>query len=503
MRGVDERTKFGKRWKSLTILAGIVLVGAVLRVHRIGEASFWFDERASVMSSTGHFGEWMNLPENVVIETPPDLFGVGNQNSLLEAWKSPDSHPPLYAVVLRFWREVFGEKDAVVRALSVALSLAGILVLFDLGRILVDERTATWACAIMAVAQAQIDMAQEARGYALWYLLMLAACDAAARLVVLGAGWRRAALLAACLLGMMLTHFLALGSAAAVLIWCGIYLRGPALRQAAVCVGVGVLLLILTGGVLMAQALHTSNNTNWLHEKGAGHIGATFYRAALMPAYFLTEPAETIKPVAAATAVVFALPWILGGRTAKLCGLWMVCSVGLVMGLDLALGTEALTYPRFVLVAAPAFYLLICTLPLRSPLREMLPIAAILGCVLALPDQYDKTWKGDWRELGGDVARVARAGDCVVFASPEEKFLADPHKLFDAVSYYDRPIPCAVVLMNHGASEELMARLREFKNVWVVYPEQDVRLGEYLPGMKFKEVARKRMLAGEVWKADW
>ena len=183
-------------WRPLLMLGLILVAAATLRLHAIGRASMWFDERASVMSSAGHFGDWMNLPLDRVID-PPDFWSVSHQRLWLDAWRSPDFHPPLYAMVLRVWRDCFGEGDVTVRVLSVVTSLAAIVCLFDLGRTLVGVGPALWACAIMAVAQPEIQYAQGAgmRDGRRWDWPR---ARPLARLAVNGPGWRRATTLTLC-----------------------------------------------------------------------------------------------------------------------------------------------------------------------------------------------------------------------------------------------------------------------------------------------------------------
>jgi 4-amino-4-deoxy-L-arabinose transferase-like glycosyltransferase len=437
-----------------------------------------------------------------VIRTPPDLSSVRNENSWLDAWRSPDSHPPLYAMLLRAWRQIVGEGDAPTRGLSVLASLAAIVFLFDIGRVLGDERTALWACAMMAAAQPEIQYAQEARGYALWTALALAAGAAAARLAVRGPGWRRAAALAGCLAAMMLTHFLAIGTALALVIWCAIYLRGRSLRQAAVIGLLAACLLCLIGIQLARQDHGTQHNTDWLRQDSQGHIVATIRRAALLPAQFLADPAPTVQWAAAGAAVVYLLPWLLGGRLNIFCGLWLAGGVGFVFALDLIAGTAALKFIRFTLVAAPAVYLLIAALPVRGKLRTLLPLSAVICALLALPGDYETTWKGQWRQLGGDVRLLARPGDIVVFASLPDLFLADPLKMYEGVDYYAHPIPCPVLLLNQKADGALQARLRQAARVWVVFPDGAGSLNDYLPGWRFSAAAPKRRLCGAVWRAS-
>jgi Dolichyl-phosphate-mannose-protein mannosyltransferase len=485
-----------------SILILILAVGFAVRMYRLGAPSTWFDERASIMSSAGHMGDWLHLPLNQVID-PPDLTSPAHAGSWLSTWKSPDFHPPLYAVVLRLWRDVVGEGDAKARGLSVVASLAGILCLFDLVRTFSGARAALWAAALMAVAQPEIEFAQEARGYALWGALGLGACAAAARLLKHGPGWRRAIALAGCLLGMLLTHFLAVACAAAVAIWCAIYLRGRALRQALIAGGVALVALIIVGSGLPLQAYQTHQDASWLRESPANHIQNTLWRLAITPACFLAAPRAGTESAAAGAAVVYVLPLLLcrGNPGMLLCALWLYAGVGAIFLVDLLMDTQALLYIRFTLVAAPAVYWIIATLPLRRGLRDVVPLLAVIGCLFALPWDYVTDWKGDWRELGSDVRQAARAGDLIVFAAPVHAFLGDPFKLYEGVDYYAEPIPCPVLLLDHAPDVALLAKMRQAERVWVVTGESAPEMAALLPGWSFTIAGGNRIFASQLYRA--
>ncbi|MGA2230607.1 MAG: glycosyltransferase family 39 protein, partial [Tepidisphaeraceae bacterium] len=299
----------------LWILLAILLAATVFRLHNLTAASLWFDERASVMSAEGRLADWLNLPLDRVIPAP-DFSSTAHQASLLAAWRSPDFHPPLFAVTLRLWRDLFGDSDAAARSLSVVVSLVAIVFLFDLGRTLFDARSALWACGIMAVAQPQIQYAQEARGYALWAALFLAASAAAARLYKYGPGWRRAMALAACSVAMLLTHFLAFASVVAIGIWCGIYLRGRGARQTLIASAAALVVLLIVGAPLVSVAVENHQDAMWLREPIAGHIAATIERLALLPARFLAEPLKGTELLSSATAVAYVIPFLLFRRSA-------------------------------------------------------------------------------------------------------------------------------------------------------------------------------------------
>ncbi len=84
-----------------------------------------------------------------------------------------DSSPPLFYDLLHGWRALFGESEAALRAMSLALSCVVIcLLLFRAGRFLSScpqrgRRAATWAAALWAVSPSALGYAHEVRNYAL------------------------------------------------------------------------------------------------------------------------------------------------------------------------------------------------------------------------------------------------------------------------------------------------------------------------------------------------
>lgn len=485
-----------------TILLAILAAALLLRDHRLAEPSLWFDEQASIMSAEGHMGDWLRMPFNQIISSP-HLTSISDPGSWLDTWRSPDFHPPLYAVVLRLWRDIVGRGDYQARSLSVLASLAAILCLFDLGCSLASPSAALWACAIMAVAQPQIQLAQEARGYTLWLALALGAAAAAARLAKHGISAPRLLALGTCLLGMLLTHFLAVGSALALAIWCAIYLRGSALRWAMIVASLAVLLFICSG--VPRRAYDNHQDAMWMRESPDGHVTATLLRFVLLPARFLADPMPSARPAAALGAIVYLAPWFMCRRNPVMlwCGLWLLIGAGLVGFLDLLSGTEGLYYIRFTFVAAPAMYLLIGCLPLHSYLKHILPAAAVACCMISLPDDYDAPWKGEWRQLGDDVTKnTDPARDVLIFAGSMDSFLVDPLKQYLGVSYYANQMPGRTVLLDHSAGAALLNELgATAMQVIVVTAESAQPPRGYLPGWDFKPLGPNRLFAGRVWQA--
>ncbi|HUB26484.1 MAG TPA: glycosyltransferase family 39 protein [Tepidisphaeraceae bacterium] len=503
--------RLARQWP-LGILFAILLLAAGVRLYCLGGPSLWKDERDSIMTAEGHFSDWEHLPTNRVIQ-PPDLYSPGNAGPWSNVWQTFYFHPPLYPILLRIWLDFVPETDSGVRGLSVLASLIAMILLYDLGRMLVDAPAALWACALFALSEPEIIYAQEARAYALWTALGLAAAAAAARLAVRGGNWRRAIALAACALAMTLTQALAVATIIALAIWCLAYLRGAALRQAVIAGAVAAVLAIglVLAGTLPGHALHTADVIGWAHTTGGfQHDWGTIRFAALLPTLFLGSPPAGTGALAMVPGLVFVLCWILciGPRGANRNGAMLFCAIWLWAGVlpvvfsDIFSSTSAILYVRFTLIAAPAFFLLISALPVGANWRWLVPLAAVIGCAAAVPYEYDPLAKGDWRNLAGDVRKLAGPDDLIVFANSPDAYLANPRQLYDAVNCYVHQIPCEVAIIDRPADAGLMARFHAARHVWVVSSAARPDLQTFLPGWHLDSAAPKRILAAQVWKAE-
>ncbi len=83
------------------------------------------------------------------------------------AGTAADTMPPLYYFLLHFWMAAFGSGLAVLRLLSVLLSLLALLVFFDLGRRMFGIEAGLWIALLIAISPIQIYHAQDMRMYAL------------------------------------------------------------------------------------------------------------------------------------------------------------------------------------------------------------------------------------------------------------------------------------------------------------------------------------------------
>ena len=134
------------RYQTPFMLACIVLLATALRVYQIDRESFWLDEA---------FSYW------VANSTAADV-GITSANEV---------NPPLYYITLHYWVKIFGDSDKAIRLLSAMLGSLAIPVIYQIGRLLFNERFGLLAALFLTVSGFHIQYAQEARAYSLYFLL--------------------------------------------------------------------------------------------------------------------------------------------------------------------------------------------------------------------------------------------------------------------------------------------------------------------------------------------
>jgi uncharacterized membrane protein len=141
----------GKNKRNLSIYRSlcliIILLGFALRVPALGDRSLWFDEAM-------------------------EYWAAGSPLSdILPTVKISLQDPPLYSILLHFWLKV-GHTEFIIRFLSLAFSVAGILGVIVLSRLSFGKKASLVAGILMAVSVPDIRFAQEAGQYALMTFLL-------------------------------------------------------------------------------------------------------------------------------------------------------------------------------------------------------------------------------------------------------------------------------------------------------------------------------------------
>lgn len=145
-----------KLFRPTTLVMLVIALGFALRLFRLDAQSFWCDEAMSAGIARGTVAQI-----------------VGNDLT--------DVHPWLYYVVLHYWLAV-SESDFAMRLLSCMLGVAGIAVIYALGRALFNELVGLLAAAMTALSPYHVFYSQETRMYALLFVLSSAVLLAYVRL---------------------------------------------------------------------------------------------------------------------------------------------------------------------------------------------------------------------------------------------------------------------------------------------------------------------------------
>jgi Dolichyl-phosphate-mannose-protein mannosyltransferase len=443
--------------KSLLVLLGILALAGVLRFHALGADSLWHDEIWSIEMTVGRDGQQSLLPETGVLNPAPDLLTLDPAVPWWEIWSHMrlDNHPPLYSVLLRFWREMFGSSESAVRSLSVVVSLIAILAMFDAARHFHGVRPALWAALLMALAAPQIQYAQETRSYALLLAEGMIAAAAVARLQQRGPTFIRAAILALAVTAMAITHYFAIGAIAALVIYTIIYLKGRSRPTTLAAFGCAFVLgVILWAHQFVIQwRSFASDSVSWLYDPSRHFLAVVFVRILLLPGRSLFDSTGVFQAASIILAIVFLVPLLARRRypATIFWWLWLVGTIAPVAAEDLIHHYKQLGLIRYTLLATPAVYVLLATAaqwigrPSAARLSWIIPAAAAFCCIVAIPKQPHRVW--DWRRLADTINASRQPGELICLVGPCEDGFWDPDSLYAPLSYYLHPMPSPVVMM--------------------------------------------------------
>jgi mannosyltransferase len=380
------RSALAQQRRHWWILAGIVLVGALLRFPTAGEQSFWFDE-ATTWQIVAH--------------------GLGH---VLHQVSQTESTPPLYYVLLWCWSRVFGLGDAGLRSLSAVFGTATIVVMWAIGRRVASERAGLIAALLTAANPLLVWYSQEARAYAL--LLLMSAVSLLALVRALSSpsrgrvlAWGASAALA------LAAHYYAAVVIVPEALWLAVALRrrGVLTLERISC---GVVPILVVGGAQLPLMIHQNNG----RASYIANTGSLPYRVVQLFKQDLIgegQPVKGLLTAICAAAVVIGLGLLLArGRREERRAALAPLAVGLggiVVAVIVAkVGTDYFN-TRNLLPTWPAL-MLVVALGLGASragrlgaLGVAMLVAVGLFCVVTVdanPFYQRQNWRGAARVLG-------------------------------------------------------------------------------------------------------
>jgi hypothetical protein len=311
----------------------------------------------------------------------------------------------------------------------------------------------------------------------------------------------------ALLLALMLTHYFALGVAAALMMYGVLRTTAGNRRRLILAASCAAAVFALVWGPFMwaNRGSFSDVNTDFLRDDAPGHVIRTFARLGAVPVrlfseYFGTGIWATLGGIALFLAAAYR-----ARRHADLLlwSAWLAGTLALLMLLDLARGTRHLEHLRYAVIASPAMCGMVATLvwDARGWHRHILPTLAVVGALLVLPTAAATFFKPNWRDMGRQVADRTRNGEVLVLAGMATP---DASNAYLCISYYlpaDRRPP--VALVTRRADPALVAQLKAapgvlfFSNILSETPHLDVLgdcHGEFIIGAP---------LAGDLMRVTW
>lgn len=382
-------------------LAGIVLLLALaLRLYHLDYQSFWGDEAFALRIAREPF------------------------DNLLQALAGSEPHPPLYYGLLHVWRDLVGESDFALRLLSTLFSVIAVAAVYGLGRHIAGTGAGFGAALLTAANPFQVWYAQETRMYAM--LVALTAWSVLLFYTAFSRGSRRRWVAYTVITALAIfTHYHALFVVLFENVIAGIWwLRTR--RNAAGWLGSQALLLALfLPWLYFAQSIFRS----W-----SGWMPLVDFPTMLTRSFGTHTLGTSFPPVWVDRATLGLGIWaalalaalLLRRRTAGMFhALYVLVPLSGAYVLGQLLG-RSMFHERYLIVASPAFYLLLGYGFGWQRWRLPLTLCGILITLvlngLSLRNHYfDAHYqKDDLRGLAGYVDAHAREGDLVVSSIARE-----------------------------------------------------------------------------------
>jgi len=414
---------------SLPAIVLILLLATFLRFHLLGAQSFWNDE-----------GNSARLSERSI--------------SLIIEGTASDVHPPLYYLALHGWRELVGETEFGLRALSAFAGILTVAMAMALGR--QGNKGATIgrlsplivaiAGLLAAVNPALVYYSQEARMYAL--LALLAAGATWALLNWLGAGRRRSwpVTYVMLLTAGLYTHYFF----PAVVAVHGLIMALHWLRERARGGRTGRQLLTWAAIAAIAVALYSPWVPVLLRQvggrAGGGGTGAVEFltEAGRWLAVGSTMPSGEASWAMWAMAALVVLGMVVGRWRAVVPALM----VAVPLGAAVALGATDPAFFKFLLVSGPFLAVLgglawggletnerrgvpKWTRAAGSAIVAGLTVAVIAGSLLSLGHMINDPVfaRADYRSMAARIAADIHPNAAIVLVAPNQ---------WEAFTYYHR-----------------------------------------------------------------
>jgi len=462
--------------RQYVLLALILVAAAFVRFYRIGTPSLWSDELWSIEMAMGHGSVHDAFPDGVVRYDQPIPTSLASAAPWWQIWTHVQviTHPPLYYIVLRWWMALFGSTPAATRTLSVLLSLATIVIFFDVCRLLHGPRVALLASGIFALSVGQIDIAQESRSYALLILEEIAACDVLVRIILFGATKKRLVSLILLLSVMFLTHYLSIGVLSALAILAIIQSRSRQRRQTVVAFIVAAVLVVAVWGYGFRNQLRTIpfSDPTYFHEIFPHHVANSFKAIVRLPLQYLVGENLGLRApfwIHIVIVVVILLLVMRAFRRRELIfwSVLFITVIAVVTAIDLTRDSTLLQYSRYTITAAPALCAILATIEWPKK-NHLIPVGFVASlAILAIIQIFrPPAPRQDFQQLAGVIDSTATPDELLVFYNQSDWL--SPGIWYMGYKYYSPASNHPWLTLRHPPDAQLLHQLQTRNTLWLI-----------------------------------
>ncbi len=171
-----------KRSQHYWLLAGILLLGAVLRFWHLDLKPLWMDEVITALFSLGHTYQAVPVGRALPLSAFEQVFSLNSQATcaqIIETVSVQSVHPPLFFCGMHQWLGWLNPLPVSwvwkLRSLPALFGVGAIAALYLLNRIAFSREAGLVGGALMAVSPFAVYLSQEARHYTLPMLLVILA----------------------------------------------------------------------------------------------------------------------------------------------------------------------------------------------------------------------------------------------------------------------------------------------------------------------------------------
>ena len=172
--------KFQQYFYLLIIL--IIILGVFFRFVNLDKKVYWHDEVFTSLHITGYtWPEWkytLFTGEIIGVDSLQYYLHINPDKTLYDTLKvlavDDPHHPPLYYILVRYWRQVFGDSITIIRSFSAFCSLLILPSIYWFSWELFGiSLVSIIAIGLIAISPFYVLYSQEAREYALWTVLII------------------------------------------------------------------------------------------------------------------------------------------------------------------------------------------------------------------------------------------------------------------------------------------------------------------------------------------